>query len=80
MRYVTYYSTLLGGLSDVEFHDSKEDAVKFYRKNAHYYFDGLRLPSKTTPPTACGFPHRMFGVMSIRMFHQRFPEWKGGEK
>lgn len=80
MRYVTYYSTFLRGLSDVEFHDSKEDAVKFYRKNAHYYFDGLMLPPKTTPPAACGFPHRVFGVMSVRMFRRRFPEWKGGGK
>lgn len=67
----------MGGLSDVEFHDNKDDAVKFYRKAAHGYFEGLRLPAKTMPPTACGFPHRLFGVMSIRMFRKIFPKWKG---
>lgn len=77
MKYVTYYDTLLNGLSDVKVHDSKDDAVKYYRKNARWYFD-VSLPAVTTPPTACGFPHRLFGVMSIRMFRKRFPEWKGG--
>lgn len=80
MKYITFYYTFLNGLLDVEVHDSKDDAVKFYRKNARYYFDGLNLPAKTTPPAACGFPHRWFGVMSIRMFRKRFPEWKGGAK
>ena len=78
MKYVTYYGSINGGLSDVEFHDNKDDAVKFYRKYAHHYFYGLKLLAKTTPPTACGFAHRVFGVMSIRMFRKRFPEWKGG--
>lgn len=75
MKYVTYYDTLMGGLSDVEVHDSKDDAVKFYRKNAHNYFYGLSLPAKTTPPTACGFPHRVFGVMSLAKFKKYFPEY-----
>lgn len=77
MKYVTYYYTFLGGLSDVEVHDNKDDAVKSYRKAAHGYFGGLRLPSKIMPPAACGFPHRRFGVMSIRRFRKMFPEWKG---
>lgn len=80
MRYVTYYNTFLGGPFDVEFHDGKDDAVKFYRREAHCYFSGLRLPEKTTPPAACGFPHRYFGIMSVRMFRKRFPEWKGDTK
>lgn len=80
MRYVTYYESFLGGLTDVMFHDSKDDAVKFYRRKAHYYFNGLRLPKKTDVPTACGFPHSMFMVMSIRRFKKMFPEYKGGDK
>ena len=75
MKYVTYYYSIMGGLSDVEFHGGKDDAVKFYRRVAHYYFDNLRLPVKTTPPTACGYPHRMFGVMSLVKFKKEFPEY-----
>ena len=79
MKYVTYYNSL-GGLSDVTVHDNKDEAVKFYRIEAYRYFDGLRLPAKTTPPTACGTLLGCFAVMSIRMFRKRFPEWKGGAK
>ena len=75
MRYVTFYRSFLGGLSDVKFHVKKDDAVKYYRKAAHGYFDNLRLPAKTTPPTACGFAHRMFGVMSLTKFKRLFPEY-----
>lgn len=70
----------MGGLSDVEFHDKKDDAVKFYRKAAHSYFDNLRLPTKTTTPTACGFAHRYFGVMSLRKFKKDFPEYFNANK
>lgn len=80
MRYVTCYESFLGGLTDVMFHDSKDDAVKFYRREAHYYFNGLRLPKKTDVPTACGFPHRKFMVLSIRRFKKMFPEYKGVTK
>ena len=80
MRYVTCYESFLGGLTDVMLHDSKDDAVKFYRREAHYYFNGLRLPKNTDVPTACGFPHRKFMVMSIRRFKKMFPEYKGGAK
>lgn len=74
MKYVTYYSSILGGIQDVVFHDNKESAVKYYRKYAHWYFQGLTLPKKTTVPTACGFAHRMFGVMSSRRFKKEYPE------
>jgi hypothetical protein len=77
MRYVTCYDSFLGGLTDVEFHNSKDDAVKFYRKEAKYYFHGLRLPKKIDVPSACGFPHRMFRIMSIRKFKKLYPEYKG---
>ena len=80
MRYVTYYYSIIGGLSDVEFHDKKEDAVKFYRKEAHCYFNDLCLPAKTTTPTACGFFHRHFGVMSLSKFKKEFPEYFNTEK
>lgn len=76
MKYVTYYHTFLGGLADVQVHPDKKSAVDFYRREALCYFDGLRLPRKTTVPTACGFPHRRFGVMSVRLFRENFPEWK----
>ena len=79
MKYVTYYDSILGGLSDVTVHTDKDSAVRFYRKEAKHYFD-VRLPSKTEPPTACGFFHRRFGVMSMRLFRKNFPEWKGDEK
>lgn len=83
MKYVTYYYSIAWGLSDVEFHDKKDDAVEFYRRAAHGYFDNLRLPTKTTPPTACGFFHRRFGVMSEAKFRKEFPEYfkakKGGD-
>lgn len=75
MKYVTYYNSILGGLSDVEFHDNKDDAVKFYRKAAHCYFDNLCLPAKIATPTACGFFHRQFGVMSLTKFKKDFPEY-----
>lgn len=75
MRYVTYYYSIMGGLSDVVFHDKKDDAVKFYRKRAHYYFNGLSLPAKTVTPTACGFFHRRFGVMPLSKFKKDFPEY-----
>ena len=80
MKYVTYYYSFLGGLTDVDVHPDKESAVKFYRREAKRYFDGLQLPSKTVPPTACGFTHRRFGIMSIRAFRKVFPEWGGGAK
>ena len=79
MRYVTYYYSFLGGLSDVTVHHDKDSAVRFYRKEAVHYFD-VRLPRKTETPTACGFAHRRFGVMSMRLFRKNFPEWKGGAK
>ena len=75
MKYVTYYNSILGGIQDVVFHDDKESAVKFYRKYARRYFDGLTLPKKTTVPTACGFAHRMFGVMASRSFKKEHPEY-----
>lgn len=54
------------------------------RRAAHGYFDNLRLPAKTTPPTACGFFHRRFGVMSAAEFRKEFPEYfnakEGGMK
>ena len=80
MRYVTYYDSFIGGLTDVVFHDSKDDAVKFYQREAYCYFDGLILPKKIDVPNACGFPHRQFVVMSIRKFKKMFPEYKGGLK
>ena len=80
MRYITYYYTFLGGLADVRIHPDRKSAVKFYRREAKSYFYDLRLPSKTTTPTACGFVHRRFGVMSIRLFRKNFPEWEGGGK
>ena len=73
-------ASILGGLTDVVFHDSKDDAVKFYRRKAYSYFDGLILPKKTDVPNACGFSHRQFMVMSIRKFKRFFPEYKGGAK
>ena len=79
VRYVTYYYSFLSGLTDVTVHPDKESAVRFYRMEAKHYFD-VRLPSKTETPTACGFAHRRFGVMSIRLFRKNFPEWKGGAK
>lgn len=79
MRYVTYYHTFMAGLADVHVHPDRKSAVDFYRREAPHYFYGLRLPRKTTTPTACGFPHRRFGVTSIRLFRKNFPEWKGGE-
>lgn len=75
VKYVTYYYSIIGGLSDVEFHSGKDAAVKFYRKAAFGYFDNLRLPAKTTTPTACGFVHRYFGVMSLAKFKKEFPEY-----
>lgn len=80
MRYVTCYDSFLGGLTDVEFHEDKETAIKFYRREAKYYFHELRLPKKTDVPNACGFPHRMFMVMSIKKFKSMYPEYKGGAK
>jgi len=80
MRYVTYYYSFLGGLTDVDVHPDEESAIKFYRREAKHYFDGLQLPRKTTTPTACGFAHRRYGVMSIRQFRKEFPEWEGGAK
>lgn len=80
MRYVTCYDSLNGGLTDVVFHEDKETAIKFYRREAKYYFYELRLPAKTNVPTACGFPHRKFMVMSIRKFKKAFPDYKGGFK
>lgn len=76
MKYVTYYHTFMGGLADVQVHPDKKSAVDFYRREALCYFDGLRLPRRITVPTACGFPHRRFGVMSVRLFREKFPEWK----
>lgn len=75
MKYVTYYDSLLGGIQDVVFHDDKKSAVNYYRKYARCYFDGLTLPKKTTVPTACGFVHRMFVVMSSRSFKRNNPEY-----
>ena len=80
MRYVTYYYTDLGGLADVDVHPDKKRAVDFYRREAPHYFYGLRLPRETKVPTACGFPHRLFGGMSIRLFRKNFPEWKGDKE
>lgn len=77
MRYVTCYDSFLGGLTDVKFHDSKEDAVKFYRKEAKHYFDGLTLPKKIDVPNGCGFLHRQFKVMSIRKFKKEYSEYIG---
>ena len=79
MKYVTYYYSFLGGLSDVTVHQDKDSAVRFYRMEARRYFD-VRLPRKTETPTACGFVHRRFCVVSMRLFRKNFPEWKGGEK
>ena len=79
MKYITYYNSFLGGLADVEIHPDKASAVRYYRQEAKRYFD-VRLPDKTVPPAACGFPHRYFGVMSIRRFGKMFPEWDGGAK
>ena len=77
MRYVTFYYSFLNGLSDVDFHNDKDSAIAFYRRNAKHYFN-VRLPRKTVVPTACGFPHRQFCVASIRAFNKRFN--KGGEE
>ena len=73
MRYVTCYESFLSGLADVVFHDNKDDAVKFYRREANCYFNNLRLPKKIDAPAVCGFPHRKFMVLSIRRFKQLFP-------
>lgn len=75
MRYVTFYETFFGGISDITVHKDKATAVKFYRKEAPTYFNGLlRLPKTIVPPTACGFPHRNFSVMSMRKFKAEYPE------
>lgn len=78
MRYVTCYDSFLGGLTDVTFHEDKESAIKFYLREARYYFPEIRMPKKIDAPNACGFPHRMFMVMSIRKFKGEYPEYKGG--
>lgn len=80
MRYVTCYDSFLGGLTDVTIHEDEEIAIKFYRKEANYYFHGLNLPKKVEAPAACGFPHRVFRLMSIRKFKKLYPEYKGGFK
>lgn len=82
MRYVTCYDSFLGGLTDVVFHKDRESAIKFYRKDAKYYFGELTptLPKKIDVPTACGFIHRRFMVMSIRKFKVLYPEYKGVSK
>lgn len=75
MRYVTFYNTFFEGISDITVHKDKTTAVKFYRKEAPSYFNGLlRLPKKIEPPTACGFPHRCFSVVSLRKFKAEYPE------
>lgn len=80
MRYVTCYDSILGGLTDVEFHKDKETAIKFYRREAGYYFANLTLPKKIDTPSACGFIHRSFKVMSIKQFKSVYPEYKGEAK
>jgi hypothetical protein len=82
MRYVTCYDSILSGLTDVTFHKDKETAIKFYRKEAKCYFGAfmLTLPKKIDVPTACGFEHRKFMVMSIKKFNSLYPEYKGEAK
>lgn len=51
MRYVTCYDSFLGGLIGVVFHDSKEEAVKSYRKEAKYYFHVVAaIEDENDPP------------------------------
>jgi hypothetical protein len=70
----------MGGLCDVEFHKDKESAIKFYLREARYYFREIRMPKKIDVPNACGFPHRQFMVMSIRKFKELYPKYKGVSK
>lgn len=80
MRYVTCYDSFMGGLCDVEFHKDKETAIKFYLKEARYYFPEIRMPKGIKTPNACGFPHRQFMIMSIKKFNSLYPDYKGANK
>jgi hypothetical protein len=70
----------MGGLSDVEFHNDKESAIKFYLREARYYYPEIRMPKEIKTPNACGFPHRKFMIMSIKKFNSLYPEYKGETK
>lgn len=77
MRYVTFYWSIMGGITDVEIFKKKEEALKNFRANYRSYFQihGKFEPHDT--PCAYGFPHRKYYCMSIRLF-KKFAKQEGG--
>lgn len=70
MRYVTFYWSIMGGVTDVEKFKTKEEALKNFRANYRSYF---QLHTRFVPkdaPCAYGFPHRKYYCMSIRAFNK----------
>lgn len=75
MKWVTYYTSFLGGLSDVTVHKDRETATRFFNRNYGRYFQ-LAGREKFKLPMMYGFIHRRFCGESMAKFKKRFPEWR----
>ena len=77
MRYVTFYWSIMGGITDIEEFKTKEEALKNFRANYRSYFQTHDRFMPRDTPCAYGFPHRKYYCMSIRRF-KKFAEQEGG--
>ena len=76
MRWVTYYRELMTGIRDVEFHDSKKEALRYFKRSYRNYFE---LNVKFNPkdaPCVYGFYHRSYNCISLVSFKKAFPDFK----
>lgn len=73
MKYVTFHWHIVGGISDYKEHENKEEALKYFNRNAYRYFETGMKTKIDKFPASYGFPHRKFMGMSIRIF-KKFKE------
>lgn len=78
MKWVTYYTSFLGGLSDVTVHKDRATATRFFNRNYGSYFQ-LAGRERFKLPRAYGYPHRRFCGVSMAQFKKDYPEWRAGK-
>lgn len=80
-KWVTYYYSILGGITDLTVHDDKSAAAKFFKKHYRDYFI-INTPMRVKLPCTYGFPHRKYCATTKSVFEKEFGsvEMNGGKE
>lgn len=71
-RWVTFYWSILAGVSDVTYHKTREDCRKFFKAHYKSYFMYNTPFNVSRVPCRYGFGHRAFHAMSTVAFKKNW--------